>query len=734
MAAQSVGWAATFSETMTPMTTSQSLRVAEASPRDVGRGTVRLDPKDLAEISAQVGDIVRISGKRATVAKALPAYAGERRGLLQMDGIVRENAQAGIDDWVDVERTVCPAAESVVLAPIADTQRTPLESDLRYVASVLDGVAVETGDKVRATFLGGLYREFVVGESQPKGAVVIGASTAVKVQGESVDRAERERTGVTYEDIGGLRREIQRIREMIELPLRYPELFDRLGIEPPRGVLLFGPPGTGKTLIAKAVANETSAYFTTINGPEIIGKYYGESEERLRAVFEDAEAHAPAVLFIDEIDAIAPKREEVGSFQQVERRVVAQLLSLMDGLRSRGQVVVIGATNVPNILDPALRRPGRLDRELTIGVPDRNGRLEVLQVHTRGMPLADDVDLDKLAELTHGFVGADLAALCREAAMITLREVMPQIRREVEYVPYEVLADLQVRDEHFMEALKEVEPSAIREVFTEIPDVRWNDVGGLDEAKRALREAIEWPLRHRNLFEKAHVTPPKGILLSGPPGTGKTLLAKAVASESNANFIAVKGPELLSLWVGESERGVRGVFRKAKLASPCILFFDEVDSLLPGRGSGHDSAVTDRVISQFLTEMDGIEDMVGVIVLGATNRPDLLDPAVLRAGRFEQRIELPLPDQLSRHAILAVHTRDMPLDDAVDIDALAGRTDDMTGADLASLCRRAAFLAIREALDANGGEPSEDLALTIGPRHFESALDELRAQRGQPAG
>ena len=707
------------------MALTRNLRVAEASSRDVGRGTVRMDPKDLADIQAQVGDIVRVAGRRVTVAKALPAYEdGRGKGLLQMDGIVRENAQAGIDDWVDVQLAPCPEAEAVVLAPLGTEQRTPLESDMRYVASVLEGVAVAQGDRVRATFLGGLYREFAVVETRPEGPVVIGAATAVKVQGESLERAEREGAGVTYEDIGGLRREVQRIREMIELPLRYPELFDRLGIEPPRGVLLLGPPGTGKTLIAKAVANETSAYFTAISGPEIIGKYYGESEERLRTVFEDAAAHAPAIVFIDEIDAIAPKREEISSSQQVERRVVAQLLALMDGLQSRGQVVVIGATNVPNTLDPALRRPGRLDRELTIGVPDRNGRLEVLHVHTRGMPLGDDVDLEKLAEVTHGFVGADLAALCREAAMSTLRQVMPQIQREVEYIPYDVLSGLEVRGEHFDEALKEVEPSAIREVFTEIPNVRWDQVGGLDEAKQTLREAMEWPLQHRSLFEQAHVKPPKGILLTGPPGTGKTLLAKAVASESNANFISIKGPELLSQWVGQSERGVREIFRKAKMASPCIVFFDEIDSLLPARGSGFDSNVTDRVISQFLTELDGIEDMDGVTVLAATNRPDLLDAAALRAGRFELRIELPMPDARARRQILDVHAGPMPLGPDVDLDALAQATDGSTGADLEALCRAAAFAAIRDAVDA-GDDSGATSALLVDKAHFEAALGRI---------
>ena len=501
---------------------SMNLRVAEALPRDAGRGMVRLDPKDMAELQAEVGDILEVEGKRVSVAKALPAYAEERgKGLIQMDGILRENAHIGLGEWVQARTVSCPVATTVVLTPLSSSRSASLEADLDYVARVLDGLAVTEGDKVRATFMGGLYREFSVAATDPKGPVVIGASTATKVKGESVERPGRESTGVTYEDIGGLHKEVLRIREMIELPLRYPELFDRLGIEPPKGVLLYGPPGCGKTLIAKAVANETSAYFTTISGPEIIGKYYGESEERLRKVFEEAQAHAPAILFIDEIDAIAPKREELGSHQQVERRVVAQLLALLDGLTSRGQVVVIGATNVPNTLDPALRRPGRLDREIVIGVPDRVGRLEVLQVHTRGMPLADDVDLEKLASVTHGFVGADLASLSREAAMVTLRGVMPEVQMDAEYLSYELLAQLEVTAEHFMEALKEVEPSAIREVFTEIPNVRWDQVGGLEEVKQALREAIEWPLMHSQLFEQGRHLAAQGHPLDRPLGHGQ---------------------------------------------------------------------------------------------------------------------------------------------------------------------------------------------------------------------
>ncbi len=529
----------------------------------------------------------------------------------------------------------------------------------------------------------------------------------------------------TYEDIGALRKELQKIREMVELPLKYPELFQRLGIEAPKGVLLHGPPGCGKALIARAVANETEAAFFPVSGPEVVHKFYGESEAHLRAIFEEASRKAPAVIFIDEIDAIASKREEVRGDQQVERRVVAQLLALMDGLQSRGQVIVIGATNIPQVLDPALRRPGRFDREIAISVPDKNGRLEVLQIHTRGMPLTSDVKLDRLAELTHGFVGADLEALCREAAMITLRKVLPRIQREGGALPEELLLALEVTMDDFLEALREVEPSAIREVFTEIPDVRWEDVGGLDEAKQALIEAIEWPIRYPELFRQARTSPAKGILLVGPPGAGKTLLAKAVATQSGVNFISVKGPALLSKWIGDSERGIREVFKKARQASPCILFFDEIDSLVPVRGSGADSSVTDRVISQFLTEMDGIEELKGVTVLAATNRPDRLDPALLRAGRLELQLALPFPARQARRGIFSIHTRGKPLADDVNVEQLAAATEGLTGSDVEAICREASMLAIRELVSASpsGATSPEQLAsLRVSARHFDQAV------------
>jgi transitional endoplasmic reticulum ATPase len=695
-----------------------TLRVAEALAKDVGRAIARLDPQDMSRLGAEVGDLVQIVGKRPTVAKTMPAYSQDRgKGIVQIDGITRENAQAGLGEKVEVHRIGYQSANTVVLAPVTASSAFVKEKDRKYLGRLLEGLPVTIGDKVRVTLLGSRHQEFSVVDTSPKDAVVIGPLTTIKVKGEVM--AGKEKTGITYEDIGGLQREVHRIREMIELPLKYPEVFERLGIDAPKGVLLHGPPGCGKTLIARAVANETDAYFLHLSGPEVIHKFYGESEAHLRAIFEKAEENAPAIVFLDEIDAIASKREEVRGDQQVERRVVAQLLALMDGLKSRGQVIVIGATNIPNVLDPALRRPGRFDREISISIPDKKGRLEILHIHSRGMPLASDVNLERLAEITHGFVGADLEALCREAAMVTLRKIMPRIEFEADYIPYELLLELEVTMDDFLEALKEVEPSAIREVFTEIPDVKWSDVGGLEEAKRVLREAIEWPLMYPELFEQANTKPAKGILLTGLPGTGKTLLAKAVASESGVNFISVKGPALLSKWVGESERGIREVFRKAKQASPCIIFFDEIDAIAPVRGASADSHVTERVISQFLTELDGIEELKGVVVLAATNRPDIIDPALLRAGRFDLQLELPIPDEEMRLDIFKVHTRGKPLADDVDLDSLAKVTEGMVGSDIEAISRRASMVAIREFISQ---EEKDFTKFKISARHFSEAL------------
>jgi len=698
-----------------------SLRVAEARSRDVGRAITRTDPKDMAKIGAEVGDIVKIKGKRETAAKIMPTYMEDRgKGIIQMDGLIRENAQIGLDERVSLQKSSHKPAERITLSPLTLMRGMHLERDRRYIGRLLEGLPLTEGDRIRANLFGTRSQDFTVVSSSPKGVVLIHPQTAIRMKEEKEGRERRAK--ISYEDIGGLHRETRKVREMIELPLKYPQVFERLGIEAPKGVLLHGPPGCGKTLIARAVANETNAYFNHITGPEVMGKFYGESEARLRGIFEDAQRNAPAIVFIDEIDAIAPKREEMGGEKQVERRVVAQLLALMDGLESRGQIIVIAATNIPNVIDPALRRPGRFDREIEIGIPDKNGRLEILQVHTRGMPLPEDVDLERLSQITHGFVGADLEALCREAAMTALRGIFPSIDFELEEIPYETLLKLEVTMDDFMEALKEVEPSAIREVFTEIPDVKWSDVGGLENIKSTLRETIEWPLKYSKLFDHAKTKPPKGILLYGPPGTGKTLLAKAVASESEVNFISIKGPQLMSKFVGESERGVREVFKKAKQASPCIVFFDELDSLAPARGAGFDSHVTDRTISQFLTEMDGIEELKGVVVLAATNRLDIVDPALLRAGRFDFLLELPIPDESARLKIFEVHAKGKPLASDVDLKLLAQNSNGVVGADIESICRKASMLAIREFLDNQKDKKNEDYSkFKIAAKHFNQA-------------
>ena len=590
-----------------------------------------------------------------------------------------------------MELTAIQDARTVTLSPIGRSRLTQQGRDASYVGRLVDGLVVQAADRIRVNLFGSRAQDFTVESTTPRGFVLIQAGTRIQITGET---AERRTVKISYEDIGGLGKTITRIREMIELPLRFPEVFDRLGIDPPRGVLLYGSPGCGKTLIARAVANETAAHFLHINGPEIIHKFYGESEANLRRVFEEAQARAPSIVFLDEIDAIAPKRTEVQG--EVEKRVVAQLLALMDGLNTRGQVIVIGATNIQQNLDPALRRPGRFDREIEIGIPDRNGRREILDIHTRGMPLAADVDPDHLAATTHGFVGADMEALAREAAMAALRRLMPTIDLAAAELPYERLMELEVTMADFLDALREVEPSAMREVFTEVADVSWDEIGGMEEAKTALREAVEWPLLHAAVLTRVGAQPAKGILLTGPPGSGKTLLAKAAARESGVNFISVKGPELLSKWIGDSEKGVREVFKKARQAAPCIVFIDEIDALAPRRGGGGgESHVTERVVSQLLTELDGIEELRGVVTLAATNRPDILDPALLRPGRFDVEIDMPLPDQAARRAILSVHTRSRPLSADIDLDALAAETEGFVGADLAGLCREATMAAAR---------------------------------------
>jgi len=700
-----------------------TLKVKEALSKDVGRAIARIDPEDMKELGLEVGDIIEINGKRKTPAKIMPCYAEDRgKKIIQIDGILRENASIGLDEKVKINRIDSRPANKITLAPLTTSSPLKGEGDAKYLGSLIEGLPVIAGDRVRATFFGSRSSDFKVVDTIPDGVVLINAATFIKM--ETKGQGEAKQTTVSYEDIGGLGTQVQRIREMIELPLRYPQVFERLGIGAPKGVFLYGPPGTGKTLIARAVANETDAYFTHISGPEIMGKFYGESEGRLRGVFEDAKAHAPAIIFIDEIDAIAPKREEMGGEKQVERRVVAQLLSLLDGLESRGQVIVIGATNIPNAIDPALRRPGRFDREISIPIPDKNGRLQILGIHTRGMPLAEDVSREKLAEITHGFVGADLEALAREAAMSALRKILPKIDFEMQDIPYDTLMKLEVTMDNFLEAMKEVEPSAIREVFVEVPDVKWSDVGGLEAIKEDLKEAVEWPLKYADLFKKAGTNPPKGILLYGVPGTGKTLLGKAIATESGVNFISVKGPALVSKYVGESEKAIREVFKVAKQASPTILFFDEIDSVVPRRGSSStDAHVTERVISQFLTEMDGIEELKGVVVLAATNRLDMVDPAILRSGRFDILFELPMPDEKTREEIFKIHTKNKPLAKEINLKEFAKDTEGKVGADIESICRKAAMLAIREYIEAQSSKSkAQSSELMITKQHFAEAM------------
>jgi transitional endoplasmic reticulum ATPase len=649
---------------------------------------LRLDYDAMDALEASTGDVIEVKGKRRTVAKCLPLYpSDERKGLLRIDGLVRNNAGVAIGDLVTVKKVKAPVAEKVVVAPLESTP--PI--DERYLADALEGVPVTKGDNVMVPYFGGRLTFQVVGISPTAEAALITQRTvfAISAKGE----AQRGVPRVNYEDIGGIRDELQKVREMIELPLRHPEIFEKLGIEAPKGILLYGPPGTGKTLLAKAVSTESNAHFIPIGGPEIMSKFYGESEAKLREIFKEAKEKAPSIVFIDEIDSIAPKREEVSG--EVERRVVSQLLSLMDGLEARGKVIVIAATNRPNALDPALRRPGRFDREIEIRVPNKKGRYEILQIHTRNMPLQQDVDLERLASVSHGFVGADLEYLCKEAAMKTLRRMLPELNLEEERLNPETLDRLIVTGDDFEKALKDITPSAMREVYLETPDVKWSEIGGLGDVKRELQEAVEWPLKFSDLYKTIGYNMPKGVLLFGPSGTGKTLLAKAVATESEANFISVRGPELLSKWVGESERGVREVFRRARQASPCIIFFDEIDSIAPTRGMGGDSMVTERVVSQLLTELDGIQALQGVVVLAATNRIDMIDAALLRPGRFDKIIGIPLPDKDARKETLQIHMRGKPISKEVDIDRLVEMTEGFNGADLAALVNTAVSIVLQ---------------------------------------
>lgn len=706
-----------------------SLRVAEAEQSDVGRKIARVDPEVARQLELSAGDALEISsiGKKTTVLY-WPAREKDRgKGIVRIDGYLRNRLDVGINDSVEIKKVQSKNAQKVTLAPTEPLRIVGAEG---YLKEYLLGSLLNTGDIFPLSIMGQGV-DLVVISTKPSGPVLIEDSTEVTVSEESEKAVQVAKEGgvpsISYEDVGGIKNEVSRLREMIELPLRHPELFKRLGFEAPKGVLLHGPPGTGKTLLAKAVAHETNANFYTIGGPEIMSKFYGESEERLREVFKKAEENAPAIIFIDEIDSIAPKREEVSG--EVERRVVAQLLSLMDGMSSRGKVVVIGATNRINAIDPALRRPGRFDREIEIGVPDSEGRLEILQIHTRGMPLEKDVDLGIIANMSHGFVGADLQAVTKEAGIRALRRVLPEIDLATENIPSEILKKIIVTMDDFLDVIKEIEPSALREVFVEVPDVSWNDIGGLADVKQELQEAVEWPLKYHGLFVHSDATPPKGILLYGPPGTGKTLMAKAAAHESEANFISIKGPELLSKWVGESEKGVREVFRKARQASPCIVFFDEIDAIAPTRGLGSDSHVTERVISQLLTELDGLEVLSNVIIIAATNRPDIIDAALLRPGRFDRLLYVPPPDKESRIQIFKIHTSKKPLAEDVNINTLASQTEGYTGADIAALASAAVMLALREHIDKYKDPKKADLAkgeLKLHMKNFEEAMKKIR--------
>ncbi len=688
------------------------LRALDSRQRDVARGIARIDQRTMQKLGVSAGDVIEVIGKKKTSAIAWPAYSEDQdRDVIRIDGFIRKNAGVSINEYVVVRKAEVKNAISIMLAPV-DMRLNVDEDFTSFVKNRLMERTFVEGDTTLVMMLGHPV-QFTVSKTRPHGIVRMTYDTQLQIMTEPAPEAKGvPRT--TYEDVGGLEEEIQRIREMVELPIRHPELFQRLGIDPPKGVLLHGPPGCGKTLLARAVASESEANFFSINGPEIMSKFYGESEARLREIFQQAQQNAPSIIFIDELDAIAPKREEVTG--EVERRVVAQLLALLDGLSGRGNVIVIGATNRPNALDPALRRPGRFDREVEIGIPDKRGRYEILLIHTRGMPLASDVDLRVLADRTHGYTGADLAALCRETAMKALRRYLPEINLEEERIPPSVLEKMEVRMEDFMNAFKEITPTAMREVAVEVPAVHWDEVGGLEEVKEELKEAVVWPLKNPEVFKRMGIQPPKGILLFGPPGCGKTMLARVVATESESNFISIKGPEVFSKWVGESEKAIREVFRKARMASPAVIFFDEIDSLVPRRGMGYgNSGVSERVISQLLTEMDGIMALEDIVVIAATNRPDIVDPAVLRPGRFDRLIYVPEPDETARLEIFKVHAKDMPLSKDMDLKELAHITKGYSGADISAVCREAAMNALREDINA------KDVTLS----DFEKAMERV---------
>ena len=696
------------------------LKIAEIPQQHVGKGRAIIDPKIIEDTKWETGQILELTHNKKTHVKLWPGSTEDYgSGIIKIDGLTRHNIGGGIGDNVTVKYVKAEAADQIVLSP---TEKLSIdESQLHEVMinTFQNHVFTIHDSIVLPTHMGGKI-QFIVTSTKPAKPVIVTENTIFKL-GSMTKAIDASIPRITYDDLGGLKNEVQKIREMVELPLRHPELFEKIGVEAPKGVLLYGPPGTGKTLLAKAVAGETNANFTSLSGPEIMGKFYGESEERLREFFKQAEENAPSIIFIDEIDSIAPKRGEVSG--ELEKRIVSQLLSLMDGMKSRGKVVVIAATNRPDSIDPALRRPGRFDREIEIGIPDEEGRLQVLNIHTRGMPINEKVDLKEISKITHGFVGADLEFLAKEAAMRSLRRIMPEIDFDQEKISTEILQKIQITNEDFRDALKEVRPSALREVLVQTPNVTWDDVGGLESLKEELRESIEWPIKHKEAFEFVNVQTPKGILLHGPPGTGKTLIAKAVAKMTESNFISVKGPELLSKWVGESEKGVREIFRKARQAAPCIVFLDEVDAIVPIRGTGSGSHVTENVVSQILTEIDGLEELHNVLIIGATNRLDIVDPAILRPGRFDRIIQVPMPDAKGRENIFKIHTKKKPLEKDVDYAKLVDLSDGFSGAEIAAVANRAAISALKRYV---GGKTQSIKEIKISQKDLVDAIKKVR--------
>ena len=697
------------------------LKIEESPQQHVGRGRAIIDPKIIEDQKWNTGQILELTYNKKTHVKLWPGAPEEYgSGIIKIDGMTRQNIGAGIGDKISLKTVEVVSAVQIVLSP---TEKIATEGLHDYMIYNYLNHVFTTGDSISLNTQMGGRVQFIVTSTKPSKPVLVTENTVFKL-GVMTKAIDSSVPRITYDELGGLKNEVQKIREMVELPMRHPELFDKIGVEAPKGVLLHGPPGTGKTLIAKAVAGETNAHFISLSGPEIMGKHYGESEERIREIFTQAEENAPSIIFIDEIDSIAPKRDEVSG--ELEKRIVSQLLTLMDGMKSRGKVVVIAATNRPDSIDPALRRPGRFDREIEIGIPDDEGRFDILSIHTRGMPIDEKVDLKQISKTTHGFVGADLEVLSKEAAMRSLRRILPEIDLDEEKISSEILQKIQITSDDFREALKEVRPSALREVQVQIPDVSWDDVGGLGELKEELKEAVEWPIKYKDAYDYVDIESPKGILLHGPPGTGKTLIAKALAKMTESNFISIKGPELLSKWVGESEKGVREMFRKARQAAPCIIFLDEVDALVPRRGGGSDSHVTENVVSQILTEIDGLEELNNVLIIGATNRLDIVDEALLRPGRFDRIIKVPNPDTNGRKYIFEIHTKNKPLDNDVKISEIVRLTDDFSGAEIAAVANRAAITALKRYV---GGKSNNIREIKISQQDLVDAVDKVRPQK-----